>query len=253
MITKILSQSSFWMVNKSIAKYLKCNDSALLLSEFIDKYDFFKSKNELTNDFFYYTSEMIENSVNISYHEQKKCIKNLKDVGFIDTKLMGVPAKLHFKIIENKILKFLNTGYEEIQIQDVKKIETINTIRNNTLDKNQNNNINESIFLSELDILLDVFNDTMKTRIKNTGAVLPNYIYWRKFYEPKEIEFAIRKISDHEFWKNRMTFETFFRKKNTAKEPVNYISDMLNHKESGVKAEMKTAFQQSLEKIWKDE
>lgn len=126
---------------------------------------------------------------------------------------------------------------------------------NNSLysnNSNKNKDINESLFLSELDILIDVFNDTMGTRIKNTGAVLQNYIYWRKYYEPKEIEFAIRKINHHDFWKNRMTFETFFRQKNTAKEPVNYISDMLNFKESGVKADMNNAFKESFDKIWNE-
>ena len=35
-----------------------------------------------------------------------------------------MPATLHFKIIENKILTFLNTSFKETSKQDLKKLET---------------------------------------------------------------------------------------------------------------------------------
>jgi tRNA G26 N,N-dimethylase Trm1 len=109
MINKILSQSSFWIVNKSVAKYLKCNDSAILLSVLIDANQYFEQRDQLEDEFFFYTSDTIEKNINISYHKQKKCINKLISAGFIDTKISGIPAKQHFKINENKILSFLNT------------------------------------------------------------------------------------------------------------------------------------------------
>lgn len=126
MVNKILGLSSFWIVNKAIAKHLKCNDSALLLSDLVDRFNYFQGKGEVKDGYFYYTSESIENNINITYHKQKKCIQILKKNGFIDTKVYGIPAKLHFKINENKILKFLNTGIEKIQKQDVENFETNN-------------------------------------------------------------------------------------------------------------------------------
>lgn len=130
MIRNILGQSSFWVVNKAIARHLGCNDSALLLSELIDKSYYHQDKGTDVNGFFYYTSDAIEESLNISYHNQKKCISNLVEAGFIETKLMGVPAKLHFKIIENKILNFLKTGFQNFQKQEFEIFENINKEQN---------------------------------------------------------------------------------------------------------------------------
>lgn len=113
MMDKILGQSSFWIVNKSVANYLKCNDSAILLSVLIDAKQYFEKRDELVDDYFYYTSSSIETNLNISYHKQKKCINKLKEVGFIETKISGIPAKQHFQINENKILSFLNTVIKE--------------------------------------------------------------------------------------------------------------------------------------------
>lgn len=230
MITKILSQSSFWMVNKAIARHLKCNDSALLLSELIDKYDFYKSKDELLNGFFYYTSEMIENSVNITYHQQKKCIKKLKDSGFIGIKLTGIPAKLHFKIIENKILSFLNTGIKENAKQEVKKVKTNNTISNNTMNKELIINIEKKELYSELEVLFFVFNESFKTNHTNIESCIKNYEHWRKTYEPGQIEQSIINASMDQFWKDKLTPVILFRQKNTNKEDVDYIGNLLNKK-----------------------
>lgn len=232
MITKILGQSSFWMVNKAIAKHLKNNDAALLLSELIDKYDYFKTKNDLIDGRFYYTSEMIFNNLNISYHQQKSCIKILVNAGFIETKLTGIPAKLHFKIIENKILSFLNTGIEIIQKQDVKKFETNNNKINNTKEKNtKNNNItvvseieNESI------IMMGLFNKFFGREFKNHLSFLKNYEKWREIYEAAEIEKALWAASQDVFWKDKLTPEMFFRLKNPKGEDIDNIGKFLNTK-----------------------
>lgn len=233
MITKILGQSSFWMVNKAIAKHLNNNDAALLLSELIDKYDYFKTKNELIDNRFYYTSEMMFNNLNISYHQQKNCIKILVRAGFIETKLMGIPAKLHFKIIENKILSFLNTGIEEIQKQDVKKFETNNTKSNNTKEKNTKNNY--ITYISEIEkesiLMLERFNHFFpESKFTNHLSFLKNYEKWRQIYQPAQIEEAIYKSSLDPFWKDKMTPQIFFRLKNPNKEDVDNIDKFLNLK-----------------------
>jgi hypothetical protein len=52
----------------------------------------------------------------------------LENVGFIETKLMGIPAKQHFKIIDSKIWTFFNTGVLEYQELDVEVFKTRKTI-----------------------------------------------------------------------------------------------------------------------------
>lgn len=123
-ISRILGVKGFWQVNKPIAKALKCNDASLLLSELVDKYEYYKDKDKLSNEFFYATTEDIEESINLSYHQQKHAIAVLENVGFIEIKLTGIPAKQHFKIIDNKIWSFLNTGILEFQELDVENFKT---------------------------------------------------------------------------------------------------------------------------------
>jgi len=136
MIQKVLGQSSFWIVNKSIARYTGI-ESAVLLADLIDKQGYFETRNELDPEgYFYNTADNIEVSTSLTYHCQKKCLNVLKDIGFVETKLKGIPAKLHFKVVENKILNFLNTGSEEIQKQEPKEVET----KNNSLNNNKNDN-----------------------------------------------------------------------------------------------------------------
>lgn len=124
-LNNILGQSAFWQVNKYIARYFKNNDTALLLSDLVGKEEYFSERGELTNDgYFYNTAENIEKDTNISYHKQKSIIKQLKSEGFILTKLKGLPAKQHFKVVPNKIVNFLLTGELKIDELDNEKFTT---------------------------------------------------------------------------------------------------------------------------------
>lgn len=136
MIGKILGNGAFWIVNKHIAKATSI-EAALMLADLADKAEYFNNRGETTADgFFYNTADDIANNTGLTYHLQKKALKLLKDAGFIETKLKGVPAKLHFKIVENKILKFLNTGFKNHLKQDVKEFKTNNNKTNNNKDNN---------------------------------------------------------------------------------------------------------------------
>lgn len=128
----ILSQEAFWMINKQMVSAFSL-EAALILSLLIDKEDYYKASNQLDEEgFFYHTSIEIEKATGLTYHIQKGAIKLLMDAGFIDTKLKGLPAKLHFKIVENKISNFLITGVLNSAEQEE---DIFNTIKNNTIKK----------------------------------------------------------------------------------------------------------------------
>ena len=120
----VLSQGAFWMVNKDLAKEVGLN-AALLLSDLITKNEYFNE------EWFFNTADNIEDSTTLTYHKQKQAIKILEKHGFLETKLIGIPAKLHFKIIYNKISNFLNTGSEKIQNLNNKNKPNKNKINNN--------------------------------------------------------------------------------------------------------------------------
>ena len=113
---KLLAQGQWWNVNKQMAKSVGI-EAALLLSELIGKYLYHKENSQIVSkgglEYFFYTSDDIEKQTTLSYTLQKKNIKILEKAGFIKTCLMGIPAKLHFTIDENKISEFLKTGIEK--------------------------------------------------------------------------------------------------------------------------------------------
>lgn len=171
-LQKILGQSAFWIVNKEIAKNIGI-EPAVLLADLIDKHSYFETRNELDDDgYFYNTSENIESSTSLNYHAQKRCLKTLNDVGYVETKLKGIPAKLHFKVVENKILIFLNTGIQTNVKQEKEIVETNNNKSNN--NKNDNKEISlfqesEPTLFEEID-LPTIPNDVIKYLNEKRGG-----------------------------------------------------------------------------------
>ena len=132
----LLSSSAFLIVNKQLAKQVGLK-GAVLLADLISKEEYFIA-NGMTDGWFFNTAKNIEEDTCLTSHQQRKAIKSLKDLGIIETKVIGIPAKQHLKIIENKLLSYFNTSCEESAKQVVKKTQTINKNNNNN---NNNNNI----------------------------------------------------------------------------------------------------------------
>ena len=107
-VANILGQDAFWIINKRLAKEIGL-EASLLLSDLLTKSQYFDE------EWFFNTAENIQKDTGLTYHKQKAAIKILKEQEFIDTKLIGIPAKQHFKILTNKIVNFLRTCYEKNQ------------------------------------------------------------------------------------------------------------------------------------------
>jgi len=136
----LLSSSAFLVVNKRLAKLMGLHET-VLLADLISKEEYFAENQLLIDGWFFNTSKNIQADTTLTSHQQRKCIKNLKELGIIETKLVGIPAKQHFKIIENKLLSYFKTSFEKTAQQDVKKTQTIN--------KNKEIRINNNIYIKE--------------------------------------------------------------------------------------------------------
>jgi hypothetical protein len=150
-VKKLLSQDAFWMVNKKMAKELGYHAS-VLLSELIDKEDYFKGVNSLVLvdgiEYFYLSSGQIESSIFIGYKAQKKAIEELTKVGLIRIKLMGIPATLHFSI-NNENLE--NYFYQNGNTSIAKKVKLVlpkgqNIYKENNIKKDININTDKVLF-----------------------------------------------------------------------------------------------------------
>ena len=158
----LLSSTAFLIVNKELAKQVGLK-AAVLLADLISKEEYFISKG-MTDGWFFNTAKNIESDTSLTSHQQRKAIKNLKDLGVIETKVVGIPAKQHFKIIENKLLSYFNTSYEVSVKQVVKKTQTINKnkeirITNNTISNRRNNFVFEVLTFDYNEELLNGFID----------------------------------------------------------------------------------------------
>ena len=158
----LLSSTAFLIVNKELAKQVGLK-SAVLLADLISKEEYFISKG-MTDGWFFNTAKNIEDDTSLTSHQQRKAIKNLKDLGIIETKVVGIPAKQNFKIMENKLLSYFNTSCEESVKQVVKKTQTsyeeseqLAVKKTQTINKNNNkNNNNNNISNRRNDFVFEV-------------------------------------------------------------------------------------------------
>ena len=120
----LLSSTAFLVLNKELARRIGLKE-AVLLADLISKEEYFIAKG-MTDGWFFNTAKNIERDTCLTSHQQRKAIKSLKDLEIIETKVVGIPAKQHFKIIENKLLSYFNSSCKESKQQVVKKTQTIN-------------------------------------------------------------------------------------------------------------------------------
>lgn len=142
-ILQLISTSNFITVNKDLIKALGLEE-AILLGELASEYDYWSTRNEIENGYFYSTIENIEEKTTLTAYKQRKCLENLKNKGVIDIQIKGMPAKRYIKINEeqvfqifnNKLLKNLTTRSENFSQQDIKKLNGNNNIINNNINNN---------------------------------------------------------------------------------------------------------------------
>ena len=137
---RLLSSTAFLVVNKKLASEIGLNET-VLLADLISKEQYFIENNQLNEGYFFNTAKNIQADTSLTPHQQRKAIKKLKSLGIIETQLVGIPAKQHFKIMTNKLLSYFTTSCKETAQQDVKKTQTIN--------KNKEIIINNNIYIKE--------------------------------------------------------------------------------------------------------
>jgi len=102
--TSILSQSSWWILNKSLTIYLGF-DASLLLSDLTSKQDYFRIHNKLDEEgFFFNYKKEITKDTGLSEQRQVKAIEILKKYDLVTLKRVKcIPPKLFYKVNLRKI------------------------------------------------------------------------------------------------------------------------------------------------------
>ena len=117
LLTNMLSQNSFWIVNKHLVKILDGNYSAaILLSDLVQRREYFYARGDLGSDgSFYALSENIEEDLAMGSQMRRRASKDLQDKGFLTIvpKQTTVPSKgvqtvNHYLINDEMIIEALS-------------------------------------------------------------------------------------------------------------------------------------------------
>ena len=180
-IISLLANDNYIVVNKDLIKLYGINTS-LLLGELASEYNYY-NKNQLLdeNGYFYSTIENIEENTGLSRHQQKKSLEELKELGIIEIKVKGLPAKryikLNIEILTNKFVKNLQTGVLKNDKLECKKVTT----NNNNINNNNLTIINNKEKINKKDLEIE-FEEVWKLYPKKQGKTnsLKNYIKARQ-------------------------------------------------------------------------
>ena len=123
----LLSSSAFLVVNKEVVKRVGLKE-AVLLADLISKEIYFTDNNLLIKGYFFNTEDNIYRDTTLTPYQQRKCLKTLLNHKLLHIKRMGVPAKLHFKINEEQVIKLLQdkTSKNLTSNNKNKELKTIN-------------------------------------------------------------------------------------------------------------------------------
>ncbi len=180
----LISTEAYWQVNKAIAK-ITDNDTAILLADLISKEKYFENKGQMNGDYFFNTVENIEQDTNIKKDKQRMCLTKLENLGIVETKMITIPRKRHYKINHEKLFLALseaNKIYSERKIRplvddynDDCTTENTTTINKNKYNENKLNknkfNIKGSFKKqNELDIRYKSKDDFLKDINLNTDS-----------------------------------------------------------------------------------
>ncbi|ATI51049.1 hypothetical protein CPZ32_12115 [Bacillus cereus] len=110
-LISVLSGNGFVMYNKELAHTVSVN-GAIIFGQLCSSYESFSSKGMLTvkdeREYFFLTSDTLEEETALSYKQQLKAIKELEQAGYIETKVMGVPSKKYFSITDKIVQELLS-------------------------------------------------------------------------------------------------------------------------------------------------
>lgn len=194
-ILELLRSDGFITVNKYLAKTVGLHE-AIVLAELISHYKYFADLGKLDdNGMFYVTVEKMEDNTTLSKHLQSKAISTLQNLGLIESRQKGLPARRFFKINEEAVydlfadkklkilttdngaaksdqkpenprhdqkLKFLTTGGEKFEQLEVKNFDSNKElyINNNLIKKEEE----EEERVSEIEPVISVFHSQGKIK-----------------------------------------------------------------------------------------
>lgn len=148
-ILDLLRSDGSIVVNKALAKEIGLVE-AVVYSEVVSLYQYWKRGGNLNGGFFFTTYQYIGEQTGLSESTVKRKVSDLEKLGLLETKLMGHPAKKFYRVTD-KILSLVRSEWSTLSGQNdltkggqnelpsqVKLTQHNNTKINNTQSNNTN-------------------------------------------------------------------------------------------------------------------
>ncbi|WP_282156379.1 hypothetical protein [Cytobacillus gottheilii] len=181
-LTSILSGNGFVMYNKALAHEVSAN-AAIVFGQLCSSYESFYSKDMLTSigskEYFFLTSETIQEEISITYRQQRKAIKELEEAGYIETKVTGMPSRKYFHItnkLAEKLIersrndKMSDLGMKQTRSNQVSDEQNVHT-RN---DKRSPQGLTNEQNMPEQNVLLKINNKKEQYKENNKDNIVNN-------------------------------------------------------------------------------
>jgi hypothetical protein len=161
----ILNSDGFIQVSKQLSKRIGLIES-VIYAELLSRYKYFKDKGSLDSEGYFYNTvgDLGEATTIKDGKTQTKYVKRLEQIGLIKTKLKGLPAKRHFKIVQSaELLTILLTD----KTSETNETSGVDKIRKKSISSNAKNSSKKTKTSKNVDM-----SDVDKIRKKSlTGYV----------------------------------------------------------------------------------
>ena len=128
-VSSLLASTGFIVTNKRIVQRLGLSE-AVLIGELCSEYNYWKSRGEASDGWFFSTVENIERETGIKKVTQASLLKKLSEAGLLKYQRRGLPPKRHIFLDFDAIARILDDDGSEIEPSSVQELDGNNKNKN---------------------------------------------------------------------------------------------------------------------------
>jgi hypothetical protein len=189
-INNTMMQGAFFSVNKHLAKYLKSNDAALILSHLLYLQEHFFKGAE-----FYQQQERIMEECNVTLAVLRSSMKLLTTKNLLSIKKKGVPAKNYYNINYSEIGIILSEQNKNLQSSEIMSTtdNTTNLQSSEIMSTGDHKSPSQRVYKKVYKIKVDKKEDKIKVDNKIRDRLIEDKLY----YPGNKIPQGFRGTSDY--------------------------------------------------------
>ncbi len=189
-----------------------------------------------TGDRFYFGNENMADMFNVSGRSITNAVSKLRKLGYIDTSydISAGGGKIRFITRLAKDFTSDRKSYSRQNRQVL--LHKDNKIKDNKIKEIQGHeSVQKTKTQENTHKVLEIFNEVQQrsssNRFISARSFEKNLPFWLELYSLDDIRRAVERSRRHQFWRDRLTPERLFRRKNTNGEEVDRIQELLTFRQ----------------------